>query len=231
MAAQPAKSNAECPVSAAHRQDGPGSVGQERGQAKIASGWPPGFDTLSRHSLIPGRPMTANRVQASLSQPLAASASSRRRLVPPSLCEPVSQSMHQRWRERPRCPAPPVTPGRRDGVVHAIVGCAACHCPRAPFVQDERAARVHVFVSTLAGTMRPTNRTEIGSCASRFVPEGSSRLRIQIEASHHRAFDGGAVLGVVNALRFAPTRPAAGPSGIDDACARHLLAIARWWSA
>jgi hypothetical protein len=29
------------------------------------------------------------------------------------------------------------------------------------------------------------------------------------------------VLSVVNALRFASTRPAAGPSGIDDACARH----------
>ena len=35
--------------------DGPGRVGQERGQAKIASGWPPGFDALSRHSLTPGR--------------------------------------------------------------------------------------------------------------------------------------------------------------------------------
>jgi hypothetical protein len=32
------------------------------------------------------------------------------------------------------------------------------------------------------------------------------------------------VLSLVNALRFASTRPAAGPSGIDDACARHDLA-------
>ena len=30
------------------------------------------------------------------------------------------------------------------------------------------------------------------------------------------------MLGVVNALRFASTRPTAGPSGIDDACARHV---------
>jgi hypothetical protein len=30
------------------------------------------------------------------------------------------------------------------------------------------------------------------------------------------------VLGVVNALRFASTRPTAGPSGIDNACARHV---------
>jgi hypothetical protein len=50
-----------------------------------------------------------------------------------------------------------------------------------------------------------------------------SRLQIQIQASHHRADHSGAVLGVVNALRFASTRPAAGPSGIDDACARHDL--------
>ena len=48
-------------------------------------------------------------------------------------------------------------------------------------------------------------------------------------ASHHRAFHAGAVLGVVNALRCASTRPMAGPSGIDDASARHVLAITRWW--
>jgi hypothetical protein len=29
---------------------------------------------------------------------------------------------------------------------------------------------------------------------------------------------------------FASTRPMAGPLGIDDACARHRLAIAQWWS-
>ena len=40
---------------------------------------------------------------------------------------------------------------------------------------------------------------------------------------HHRAVHAGAVLSVVNALRFASTRPAAGPSGIDDASARHDL--------
>ncbi|MFN7978377.1 MAG: hypothetical protein U0P30_09585 [Vicinamibacterales bacterium] len=36
----------------------------------------------------------------------------------------------------------------------------------------------------------------------------------------HRAGDG-AVLAVVNALRFASTRPATGPLGIDDVYARH----------
>ncbi len=54
--------------------------------------------------------------------------------------------------------------------------------------------------------------------------------RARIGPRHHRAYDAGAVLGVVNALRFASTRPVAGPAGIDDACARHRLAITRWWS-
>jgi hypothetical protein len=51
----------------------------------------------------------------------------------------------------------------------------------------------------------------------------------RIELHHHRADDADAVLDVVNALRFAPTRPVAGPSGIDDASARHRWAMTRWW--
>ncbi len=138
---------------AAHRQHGPGSVGHEWGQEKIASGWPPGFDTLSRHSLTPGSPMTANRVQASLSQQLAASASSRRRIVPPSLSEPVWLSTNQRWRERPHCPASPLAPACRDGVVHAIVGRVTCRRVRALFVQEKRAALVPMCVPRILGTM------------------------------------------------------------------------------
>ena len=57
---------------------------------------------------------------------------------------------------------------------------------------------------------------------SHVFPENTSRSAIQIQPSHHRADDAGAVLGVVNALRFASTRPVAGPSGIDDASARHV---------
>jgi hypothetical protein len=45
---------------------------------------------------------------------------------------------------------------------------------------------------------------------------------MQIQASHHRAFQADAVLSVVNALRCASTRPLAGPAGIDDASARHV---------
>ena len=79
--------------------------------------------------------------------------------------------MNQRWRERPRCPALAVTPGRRGGVVHAIVGRADCPCPRAQVVQEERAARAHILASRFAGRMRPTNRTQISSCASPVFPQ------------------------------------------------------------
>ena len=51
---------AEPPVPPAHRLDGPGCVGQEGGEAKIASGWPPGFGTLSGRSLTPGGSMNAH---------------------------------------------------------------------------------------------------------------------------------------------------------------------------
>jgi hypothetical protein len=55
-----------------------------------------------------------------------------------------------------------------------------------------------------------------------FLRNKSARVLIRIGAVHHREFDDGAVLDIVNALRFASTRPAAGPSGIDDASARHV---------
>jgi hypothetical protein len=164
--------------------------------------------------------MTANRWQALDAAHVAAHSTARRRSVPPSRPEPVSLSLNQRWRERPRCPALRVTPGRRDGVVHAIVGRAACRCPRAHVVRDTRIARVHVFVSRFAGTMLPTTRTDIGPRASHGCPGRTSRSWTQILRSHHRAFHSGAVLGVVNALRSASTRPSAGPAGIDDASAR-----------
>jgi hypothetical protein len=72
--------------------------------------------------------MMAKHSQALLSQEVAPDASARRRFVPPSLQESVSESQNQRWRERPRCPALPVAPERRGGVVHAIVGRVVCRC-------------------------------------------------------------------------------------------------------
>lgn len=58
----------------------------------------------------------------------------RRRSLPPPRTTTVRRSPQRRWRERPRCSAQPVTPGRRGGVVHAI-GCLrrvspdSCHVP------------------------------------------------------------------------------------------------------
>ena len=212
----------EPPVPPAHRLDGPGCVGQEGGEAKIASGWPPGFGTLPGRSLTPGGSVNAHSVQASVSQRLAADEQPRRRSVPPSSSVSVSQSVNQRWRERPRCPAPPVTPGRRDGVVHAIVGRAGrrrsartggagrtrrrVHCLRVQIRRNKAADKSHcnrlVRVICIPGTNVPFVRPDL--------------------AAHHRAFHAGAVLDVVNALRCASTRPVAGPSGIDDASARHV---------
>ena len=148
-------------IPSAHERRRPGSVGQEGGEAKIASGWPPGLGALSRCPLTLGDCMTTERVQAFLLQQLRASAPIRRRFVPPSLPEPVSQSQNQRWRERPRCPALPVAPERRDGVVHASVGRVPCRChecaarargtrrPRAPDCVQVRRKRESVIRSRI----------------------------------------------------------------------------------
>jgi hypothetical protein len=165
--------------------------------------------------------MSVRFVQASESQHLDAEARSRRRSLPPSLSVSVSQSVNQRWRERPRCPARRVTPGRRDGVVHAIVGRAVCRCLRAQVVHDETRwsrARVRVQIRRDEAADEP-HRNWLARIPTR--PGGNAAFADPDLAVDHRAFHAGAVLTVVNALRFASTRPAAGPSGIDDASARH----------
>jgi len=63
---------------------------------------------------------------------------------------------------------------------------------------------------------------------SSVFPAEAARLQAEIQSPDHRALDAAAVLGVVNALRSASTRPLAGHSGIDDAYARHVSAIVRW---
>lgn len=154
----------------------------------------------------------------------------RRRSVPTRPKVPVPRSLYQRWRERPRCRARRLTSERSDGVVHAIVGRAACRCPCVKFVQDNRAANTHLCAARHERRRRPRRSARTDSRMSVVLPASTIVLGTEIELHHHRTDDAGAVLGVVNALRFAPTRPVAGPSGIDDASARHVLAIARWWS-
>ena len=173
--------------------------------------------------------MNSHCLQVSVSQRLASGQRLRRRSVPPSPSMAVSQPVNQRWRERPRRRARRLTPGRSDGVVHAIVG--RLPCLRAHSVQENRAARAPMFVSSCEEASGPAD-----AVANWFACKpASSAERDSVSRSnwvlHHRADDAGAVLGIVNALRFASTRPLAGPSGIDDACARHRLAIARWWSS
>ena len=84
-----------------------------------------------------------------------------------------------------------------------------------------RRPRAHLRVE-IRGKNEPTNRTQISSCASHVFPVETLRSQTRIQTAHHRDSDAGAVLGVVNALRCASTRPAAGPAGIDDASARHV---------
>jgi len=97
---------------------------------------------------------------------------------------------------------------------------------RAQIVRDHRAARVPRSVLRCG---RATS-AEVGSRTSPFHRQNMAPSRDKIEPRHHRADDAGAVLGPVNALRFASTRPLAGPAGIDGASARHALATTRWWS-
>lgn len=81
-------------------------------------------------------------------------------------------------------------------------------------------ARVRVQIWRIRATDEShRNRFARAQCFA----ERTSLLRIQISLPHHRALHAGAVLSVVNALRFASTRPVAGPSGIDDVSARHDL--------
>jgi hypothetical protein len=118
--------------------------------------------------------MNANHGQPLGAAQFAAHSRARRRSVPPRSRAPVPRSLHQRWRERPHCPASRVTPSRRDGVVHAIVGRVACRCLCARFVPDERAARVHIFVS--------------GSCRNKTADESNGIVRAYAQVSrtkHH----------------------------------------------
>ena len=59
----------------------------------------------------PWLPMSANRRQMLEAAHVAACTTTRRRSLPPRPRVPVPMSLHQRWRERPRCRALHLTPG------------------------------------------------------------------------------------------------------------------------
>ena len=141
----------------------------------------------------------------------------------------VPRSLRERWRERPRRRARHLTPGRPDGVVHAIAGRRPGRCLRARSVQEKSAGCVSIRIARSDSGNVSMSSARIGSRASRVPLQNMTTVGARIELHHHRADDADAVLDVVNALRFAPTRPVAGPSGIDDASARHRWAMTRCW--
>lgn len=172
--------------------------------------------------------MTANRSQLLDAAHVAAHPTARRRSVPTRPSMSVPRSLRERWRERPRRRARHLTPGRPDGVVHAIAGRRPCRCLRARSV-EKSAACVSIRIARSDSGNVSMSSARIGSRASRVPLQKMTTVGARIELHHHRADDADAVLDVVNALRFAPTRPVAGPSGIDDASARHRWAMTRWW--
>lgn len=130
-------------------------------------------------------------------------------------------SQHQRWRERPRCPASRVTQAVGTGsftpslvVPHVAVSAHSLCRTNAP-------PACISLCPDFAGTRRPMNRMEIVRACTQ-VSRRKHHVCGPRSGSHHRVLDAGAVLSAVNALRVASTRPLAGPSGIDDASARHV---------
>ena len=102
---------------------------------------------------------------------LPRSARSRRRSVPPSLSVPVSQSVNQRWRERPRCPAPPSDPrpSRRGRSRHRW-SCRMSLSARTGRAGRTRRPRARLRVRDSPEQCGRQIDTEIGSCASHCVP-------------------------------------------------------------
>jgi len=176
--------------------------------------------------------MSARSVQVSVSQHLAARPQRRRRSLPPSPSVPMSGSVHQRWRERPRCPALRVTPGRRDGVVHAIVGRVRCRRPGASVVEEERAhprARSHVRIHR----EQPVDESH-GNRLLRAT--GLSRWHVTFaEPAFGRATIAISILVPCSAssMLSAALRPGRLPGlrALTTPARGTFSAIARWWSA
>jgi len=176
--------------------------------------------------------MSARSVQVSVSQHLAARPQRRRRSLPPSPSVPMSGSVHQRWRERPRCPALRVTPGRRDGVVHAIVGRVRCRRPGASVVEEERAhprARSHVRIHR----EQPVDESH-GNRLLRAT--GLSRWHVTFaEPAFGRATIAISILVPCSAssMLSAALRPGQLPGlrALTTPARGTFSAIARWWSA
>ncbi len=105
--------------------------------------------------------MSANHGQPLGAAHFAAHSKARRRSVPPRSRAPVPTSQHQRWRERPRCPASRVTQAVGTGsftpslvVPHVAVSAhSLCRTNAPPACTSS--------CPDFAGTRRPMNRMEI----------------------------------------------------------------------
>ena len=120
--------------------------------------------------------MMANRASAS-SAATCREHTSRRRSVPPSLPAPMSLSLNQRWRERPRCPASRVTPGRRDGSFTPSLVVLCVTCLRSVFARRKRGARLRVWWACFFPRTKPTTTRAHGHDAHSF-----SRIRAHTAA-------------------------------------------------
>lgn len=151
--------------------------------------WPPGVEPFSRRPLLtPGDAMTVEASQALASQHLGVCGRRRgRRRVPTPVQSQVQRPVSQRWRERPRCPAPTVAPGewRRGRSRHRrpcpVSSAAQSVCPggtrrpsarvRGAICLDDRAPRstcdVDMCTVTLFGRLvrRYEHRTTAGTVA------------------------------------------------------------------
>lgn len=173
--------------------------------------------------------MSANRLQRCLLQHLRASVRVRRRSVPPSLPVQVSRSVHERWRERPRCPARRVTQARGGGVVHAIGGRAACPYLRTEIVADECAARVPVFASRFRGTTESMDRQKSGASNPRLF---TRKLALAESRTARRTIARSMLApGSASSMLFASLRPGLRPGlrALTTPPRGTSQATARWW--
>ena len=127
--------------------------------------------------------MSTNDRQTLEATYVAVATTTRRRCLPPRPRVPVPMSLHQRWRERPRRRARRLTPVRPDGVVHAIVGRVPCPCLRAHSVQENRAARVRVFVRSCEERSGLADSVAVGSRTSLIPRWNRTRSRARIGCS------------------------------------------------
>ena len=154
--------------------------------------------------------------------------SSGRRSVPTASVRLVHRPVSQRWCERPRCPALRVAPAPGDGVVHAIAGRARVSLSVQPICQEETRRPP----ACARGSVSPDNPPDksartLGGCAATSSGILATNA-VPIARLHHRAFDSRAVLGVVNALRCASTRPRPGLRALTTPARGTTWAIARW---